>query len=216
MGRSMKCLAAMFALTLMAAPAVKGQNGASAEILFGSAWNVPLPLALSGASASARFRARYSTRPFTGSPYYAGRVGYSDDGRGVELELIHHKLFLENPAPPVERLEITHGYNLPMINGVGPAGGWQFRIGVGLVIAHAEGRIAGHDIDSGYRVAGAALQIALGRRYALTSGEPLLTATPEVKVTGSFARMRLTPGTLFVPNIALHALAGLGVQSGAR
>ena len=215
----MKSLARMLALTVMAAAAAKGQdtsNGANAEFFLGSAWNLPLPLTLICASAPARFRARYSTRPFTGSPYYAGLVGYSDDGRGVELELIHHKLFLENPAPPVERLEITHGYNLPMVNGVEPAGRWQFRIGVGLVVAHAEGRIAGHDIDSGYRLAGAALQFALGRRYALTSGKPLLTATPEVKVTGSFARMRLAPGTLFVPNIALHALAGLGVQAGAR
>jgi hypothetical protein len=208
----------MFALAVMAAPAVKGQdtsNRASAEILFGSAWSAPLPLTLSGASAAARFRARYSTRPFTGSPYYAGRVGYSDDGRGVELELIHHKLFLENPAPPIERLEITHGYNMPLVNAVRPANGWQFRVGIGLVVAHAEGRISGNNINSGYRIAGGAIQLAFGRRYALNGGDVVMTATPEVKLTGSFARMTLQQGVLSVPNIAVHTLAGIGVQKGS-
>jgi hypothetical protein len=194
-------------------------DGTSAEFFIGSAWSLPLPLRLSDAPRSVRIRPRYTTRPFRDAPYYAVRLGHLNDGRGFEAELIHHKLYLENPAPPIDRLEITHGYNLAMINAAGPAGGWQFRAGIGLVIAHPEGRIAGQVITAkertvlggGYHVAGGTLQLALGRRYALTSGNVALTAAPEVKLTAAFARMHLTQGTLHVPNVAVHALAGIGI-----
>ena len=212
--RTMAHFASMLGLTVIVAHAARGQDtgdGVTAEIFLGNAWNLPLPLTLSGTPASARLSARYSTRPFTGSPYYAARLGHSDNGRGVELELIHHKLYLENPAQPIERLEISHGYNLPLVNGVGPAGGWQFRIGVGLVVAHPEGRISGQNIGGGYRIAGGAVQLALGRRYALNDGDLVMTATPEVKLTASFARMTLQQGVLSVPNIAIHTLAGIGI-----
>jgi len=194
---------------------VFGQNsggGAHGDVLAGAAWSLPLPLTYSGAPDGLRFRANFSTRPFSDSPYYAVRLGHTNDGRGVEAELIHHKLYLENPAPPIERLEITHGYNLPVINAVGPANGWQFRVGIGLVVAHPEGRIAGRNIGGGYRIAGGAIQLALGRRYPLNDGDVVMTATPEVKLTGSVARIRLPAGVLSVPNIAFHALAGIGIQ----
>jgi hypothetical protein len=97
--------------------------------------------------------------------------------------------------------------------------GPQLRIGIGLVIAHPEGQIAGQVIKArertvlggGYHIAGGALQIALGRRYALNEGNVVLTATPEIKLTAAFARMRLAQGTLYVPNVAVHALAGIGI-----
>jgi hypothetical protein len=36
---------------------------------------------------------------------------------------VHHKLYLENPRPPVERFEVTHGYNLATAGVRAPAGG---------------------------------------------------------------------------------------------
>ncbi len=91
------------------------------------------------------------------------------------------------------------------------------------MIAHPEGTIAGQDIKEkqrtllgGGHIAGGSLQVAFGRRYALTSGSPVLTLTPEIKLTGAFARMNLAQGTLSVPNIAVHALAGIGVQERSR
>ena len=97
---------------------------------------------LAGEASTTR-RARYSTRPFADAPYYAYRVGYGSPSRAVEAELVHHKLYLENPAPPIERFEVTHGYNLATANVRAPAGRHQLRAGVGFVVAHAEGRIAG-------------------------------------------------------------------------
>ena len=196
-------------------------DGTSAELFIGSAWSLPLPLSLSDAPEPVRLRARYSTRPLRDAPYYAVRLGHTNEGRGFEAELIHHKLYLENPAPPIDRLEITHGYNLAMINAVRPADSWQLRVGIGLVIAHPEGQIAGQVVKAkqrtvlggGYHIAGGALQVALGRRYALTGGDVVLTAAPEVKLTAGFARVHLEQGTLSVPNVAVHALAGLGILS---
>ena len=204
--------ASMVALVPYAVSGQNGSDGAHVDVFAGAAWNLPLPLTFSGTPETLRFHANFSTRPFSDSPYYSVRLGHTNDGRGVEAELIHHKLYLENPAPPIERLEITHGYNLPVINAVGPANGWQFRVGIGLVVAHPEGRIAGQNIGGGYRIAGTAIHLALGRRYPLSDGDVVLTATPEVKLTGSIARIRVPSGVLSVPNVAFHALAGLGLQ----
>lgn len=191
-----------------------------AEFFLGTAWSAPLPLTLEAPDGRLSFRAHYSTRPLADAPYYAYRVGGLYTGRGVELELVHHKLYLENPIPPIEHLEITHGYNLPMANAVVPAHGWQLRFGVGFVVAHPEGRIDGRPvrgarrslIGGGYHIAGATLQLAAGRRYPLGRGNVALTAAPEAKLTASIAKVQLEQGTLIVPNVALHALAGLGVR----
>ena len=205
--------------TLYAQAQCRGPSVA-AELFTGSAWNLPLPLIVELPAQSARIRAHYSTRPFSDAPYYSYRIVRSaSSGRGIDVELLHHKLYLDNPAPPIERLEVTHGYNLATVNDVSPGIGWQWRLGAGLVIAHPEGRIAGRDIagartmlGSGYHVAGVTTQLALGRRYTLGRGQVALVASPEAKLTASWARIGLDPGALRVPNIALHALGGVGVR----
>ena len=181
---------------------------------------MPFPLILEAPGKRLAFRARYSTRPLADAPYYAYRAGILRRARGGEVELVHHKLYLENPVPPIEHLEITHGYNLPMANFATPVGGWQLRIGLGFVVAHPEGRIDGRPvrgvrrtlIGGGYHVAGGSMQLALGRRYPLGRGDVALTVAPEAKLTAGFARVHLQQGTLSVPNIAVHVLGGLGVR----
>jgi hypothetical protein len=218
-------LAAIAVLTaIVATPqtvrAQRHDHEAAAELFLGTAWSLPLPLILDMPDQRLAFRAHWSTRPFADAPYYAYRAGILRASRGAELELLHHKLYLENPVAPIEHLEITHGYNLPTANYAMPAGGWQLRLGFGLVVAHPEGRIKGRPvrgarrslIGGGYHIAGATMQIALGRRYALGRGDVALTAAPETKLTASIARVQLEQGTLTVPNIALHALGGIGVR----
>jgi hypothetical protein len=133
--------------------------------------------------------------------------------------MLHHKLYLENPRPPIERFEVTHGYNLPTVNAVSGGDRWRWRFGVGLVVAHPEGRIAGHDISGaptflggGYHIAGVTTQVAIGRHYALNRRQLTLTAAPEVKLTASWARISVGSTTLYVPEVAAHVLGGLGVQ----
>ena len=191
-----------------------------AEGFTGSAWSVTLPLTIDARSERWRTLARYATRPFADAPYYSYRVGRIDpNGAGQELEMLHHKLYLQNPSGPIERFEVTHGYNLPTANVTAPGRGWQWRFGVGLVIAHPEGRVAGRELGGtatalggGYHIAGITTQLAAGRRYALRPGRTQLTASPEVKLTASWARIVVDSMTLRVPNVALHALGGFGVR----
>lgn len=189
-----------------------------AEVFAGSAWSVPLPLVLRVDGTRSQFTARYSTRPFSDAPYYSYRFGRSVRQRAIELELLHHKLYLENPRAPVEHFEITHGFNHVMVNVAQPAHSWRWRVGLGVVVAHPEGRIAGRNVGpvrtllgGGYQISGLATQFAFGRRYHASRESVVLTASPEVKLTAALARVRMEGGHLLVPNVALHALGGLGV-----
>jgi hypothetical protein len=164
------------ALAARVAPAQRAEPARElhAEFLLGSAWSLPTPLVvrLPGAPP-ARLRARYTTRPWDDAPYYEYRAGggraraCGDPPAGGDAGLLHHKLYLENPAPPVERFEVTHGYNLAGAALVRPAGRLGIRLGLAVVVAHAEGRIAGERVGGtrrtllggGYHVAGLAAQV---------------------------------------------------------
>lgn len=192
-------------------------QGFTAEVFAGTAWSLPMPLQIVQPGESPiKFRARYKTRPWQGSPYYAYRLGY----QGWSAELVHHKLYLQNPPSDIEHFEISHGYNLAMVSRALPYQEQQpiFRIGIGLVIGHPEGRIRGKSINpvksmlgGGYHISGACLQLAVG--------PPLEIAEhwffrPEAKLTAAWTRMPLANGGFAqVPNIALHTLLGFGYRS---
>jgi hypothetical protein len=192
-------------------------QGLTAEVFGGTAWSLPLPLRVEQAGqAPIRWQARYSTRPWRGAPYYAYRLGY----RHWSAELVHHKLYLENPAPDIDHFEVSHGYNLALVSRALPAGDSPalFRIGLGLVVGHPEGRIRGkaiHPVGSllggGYHISGLSLQAAVGPQLGLADHWFI---RPEAKLTAAWARMPLAGGGhVTVPNIALHTLLGLGYRS---
>jgi hypothetical protein len=230
--------AARAALALVSARAARtsaAQRGARevhAEFLLGTAWSLPTPLVIRRpAAATVRHTARYATRPWADAPYYAYRLGLGTRTArgalaGFEGELVHHKLYLENPRPPVEHFEVTHGYNLVSASAVRPAGRLTVRFGIGLVVAHAEGRIGGARVGGtrrtvlggGYHLAGATTQLALGRAYPFGRGATSAYAVPEVKLTASLARIPLGDdgGAITVPNVAVHALVGLGARHVVR
>jgi hypothetical protein len=87
-------------------------------------------------------------------------------------------------------------------------------------VAHPEGRIAGRAVGpvrsrlgGGYHIAGATAQLGVGRRHPLGRGAVAAFAAPELKLTASGARVPLAGGgSVLVPNVAVHALAGLGVR----
>jgi hypothetical protein len=215
-------LAAWTILTCVAPAALAAQcdrEQLSAELLTGGAWNVPTPLVVHHAGERSSFTAHYATRPFQDAPYYSYRVERTSVGRGVSLEMLHHKLYLANPRPPVDRLEISHGFNQVIMSVLAPARGWSWRFGIGVVVAHPEGEIGGVPVGplrtflgGGYHVAGVTTQVAVGRRYALGKGAVAMTVSPEARVTAALARVRTASGSLVVPNVALHGLGGAGVR----
>ncbi len=208
------------------------QSETHAEFMFGTAWSLPTPLIVRlGDSPPLKLAARYATRPFADAPYYAVRVGGGrlvrrPTATGYEAEMLHHKLYLNNPPPPIERFEISHGYNLAMASALRAADDLTIRIGLGLVVAHPEGRIAGQRVGGtrrtllggGYHIAGLAAQLAVGRRYPLARGSTAPYAAAEVKLTAAVARVPVgdAGGSVVAPNVALHGLAGLGVSRRSR
>ena len=211
------CLAVLALLALLFVPVSSAaQVRWSAEVFAGTAWSLPMPLLIrQGGEPDVRLRAHYSTRPWTGAPYYAYRFGRESNSRVWEAELVHHKLYWENPPPEVQHFEVSHGYNLVTANHAAMlGGGTALRFGFGAVIAHPEGRVRNRPVGpvrsllgGGYHISGWTAQLAVGRRVPLSGG---LFLVPEAKITASCARMPLLEGSATVPNLAVHALAGLG------
>jgi hypothetical protein len=212
-----KKILAMLGALLLASSLETRAQGLTAEFFGGTAWSLPSTLRIEQpGEETIRFRARYRTRPWHGSPYYSYRLGYKQ----WSAELVHHKLYLQNPPPEIQHFEVSHGYNMVMVNRSLP---WvemsnTFRVGIGLVIGHPEGRIREQAINpvrsllgGGYHISGLCLQVA--------AGPPLGVAEhwffrPEAKLTAAWARMPLAGGgTAVVPNIAVHTLFGFGYRS---
>ena len=187
----------------------------SLEVFGGSAVSLPTRLRIEQAGErDLRLTARYVTRPWSGAPYYAYRIGRHTSSRGWELELVHHKLYLRDPPAEVQQFEVTHGYNLIFLSRVARQGRWTGRLGVGPVVGHPENEIRGRRLDSergglggGYYLSGIAGQIAGSHRIPVGGG---FTVMGEAKVTGAYARVPIAGGDASVPNVAAHWLVGVG------
>ena len=188
------------------------------ELYGGSAYSVPTPLRIRQAgTADVTLTARYATRPFRDSPYYMYRVGRwsASTRRGWEVELLHHKLYLRNTPPEVERFELTHGFNMLFVNRARRGRAAISRLGLGVVVAHPEATVRGRVLTGnrgllrdGYYLAGPAAQVAVARRIAL--GRTSLFAAVEAKGTAAYARVPVADGHASVPSLAAHLLVGLG------
>jgi len=205
-------LVGFFVFTLAAAPVYAAAPDAGkrwdVELFGGSAYNFRTNLKIEQAGQpDIDFRARYETKPFTEAPYYVWRVGKWSDDHGWELEWIHHKIYLDNNPPDVQNFEVSHGYNMFVVNRAQRHGDVIYRYGVGPVIAHTESTIRGLEHDTGYDLAGAALQIAAERRFPLSEK---WFAAVEGKLTAAYARVDVADGKATVPNVALHAIVGIG------
>ncbi len=157
--------------------------------------------------------ARYETRPFTsGAPYYSLRLGYWTGGGAWELETHHHLVTLVDNPPEIQEFKLTHGYNLNTLNRAWLAGGFIWRIGLGVVITHPENvvrgkRFSGDGIAEGFYLSGVCGQVALEKRLPLWGG---LFLYLEGKFTAAWASVPIANGEATVPNYAIHGLAGLG------
>jgi len=158
--------------------------------------------------------ADYETHPFESPLYYMLRAGRWRGRAGWEVELIHHKLFLQDPPAEVHDFSISHGYNLLMVNRAWEVRRLLLRAGAGAVIAHPENTVRGRTLDpgdtnlsGGYHLAGPVLQLAAEKRFAL--GERWFVGL-EGKITGARAEVPVAGGDADVPNVVLHGLVGIG------
>lgn len=154
-----------------------------------------------------RTDADYATRPWKDAPYYNWRVSYRKEKSAWEVELLHHKLYLENEPPQVQHFEVSHGYNMLFVNHLWKLRYFDFRAGAGPVISHTESVIRNLALETGYDLSGFAGQIGAGKRVYLSKRFFL---NLETKLTFSNANVSVAEGDASVPNIAIHGLFGIG------
>jgi hypothetical protein len=149
--------------------------------------------------------ADYETRSFDGPLYYSIRAGSAL----WDIELIHQKIYLQNPSGEIQGFSISHGYNLVLFNYARQAGDFILRIGGGAVLVHPEIRFRENFFEPGYKLTGPAFQVSVQRKFPI-SNRFFLSA--EGKVTAARAHFSINESEISAPNIALHALFGFGLQ----
>lgn len=183
------------------------------EAFLGSALSVPSPLSIHQyGEERIHFTARYDTKPFKESPYYAWRIAKWSRNRAWEFELVHHKLYLSNPPDEVQHFEVSHGYNLITVNRAWKNRGFIFRAGAGIVATHPETKIRekrlpwGEGLD-GFYISGVTVQAAVEKKFIIWGR---LFGVLEGKLTASYAVIPIQDGNAYIPNAAVHGLFGLG------
>jgi hypothetical protein len=201
------CPLVILLVLLMPAPA---RAQVAFEFFLGTAFNVPTTLTVDQTGyPPIAFTAHYEVKPLDDYAYYAYRLGLWQNNRAWIVELLHHKLYLENPQGEVEHFEVTHGYNLITLNRGWRRGANTLMFGGGVVVARPHSTIRGQTFAEGYYLSGVTIQGVASRRFVLTRR---VFATAEGKLTASWARVPVVDGHATVPNSAFHLLAGLGLQ----
>jgi hypothetical protein len=129
------------------------------------------------------------------------------------IKFTHHKLILDNLTPEIQRFEITHGYNIISATKLIVWKNFIFNAALGAVIANPQSMIRGKYFhggglfNNGYYLSGAVAELAAGRQLLLTRNWYLMG---EIRLTGAWARVKVSDGYADVPNKAIHFLIGTG------
>jgi hypothetical protein len=208
-----RVLCAVVGVALVGRQAVAEEARWAFEALVGDAYNFNSRTRLRHeATGRISVDGEYETHGLEGPFHYAWRIARWEDERAWELQLLHHKLYLQDPPSPIEALSVSHGFNIITVNRAFALGAWRARVGVGPVVTHAEARIGGTSYDGPYELAGAAALVGAGRTLALTSHLYLLG-----EISASFGYIEASPDgspdlEFSIRNPALHAQIGLGYR----
>jgi hypothetical protein len=191
-----------------------GQVGPAFTLLTGTALNLSAPLTIRQVGdPELHWTAHYDTRPFRFPFYYLLRIALLRGRSAWELQLIHHKLYLTNPVPEVQHLEITHGFNVLTLNRMWRTRRTSLRAGAGVVVPHVEATVRGRDagtrhglLNAGYRFTGPSFILGLGRSLPLRSG---FAVAAEAQGVIGCARITVSSGKISTCNAGIHALFGL-------
>lgn len=208
-----KMLAAMI---LLALPALAGAADGrwTFQVGTGDAYNFPSRLEISqDGQPDVNLTADYVSKPFsTQAIYYDFKIGYWKDNAAWEFESLHHKIYLTNKPPEVQRFQISHGYNMNTVNRAWDDGMFIYRVGGGFVMTHPETTIRGKIKEDdggikGFYISGLSAQAALEKRFFVTGG---LFLSLEGKFTAAYAVVPVYGGEARVPSYALHGIAAIG------
>ena len=183
----------------------------------GTAYNFRTPLVIKQEDFPIlNFSAKYATRPLAGPPYYEFHFVRWSKQKGWGLKITHHKLYLQNNPPEVQRFTITDGYNLLTVTRQWKMGGLIYHIGGGAVLTHPESMIRERRfsetkgfLHSGYHLSGPVGEVAVEKRVHLSRR---LMLSFEGRGTVSYVKVPVAGGYARTSNVALHGLAGLGYK----
>jgi len=204
-------------LFILSQTSVCAQSRWSFELHGGEVYNVPMPLTIRQEGyPELKLTARYFTEPLTLPVYWDIRLSRWQNNKSWEFEVIHHKLYLENITPEVQKFNISHGFNMLMINRGFKKNSFRYRAGAGIVLAHPESVIRGKefgnstdDLDMGYFLSGPVLNLSVGRPIQLSRRFYL---NPEAKTTFAYSKINISDGYANVYNLAFHLILGFGAE----
>jgi hypothetical protein len=213
MGKSI-FIVSIFCLLVISSQA---QSQWSFELNGGQGYNFPMPLSVKQSGfPDIRLIARYDTEGFTLPVYWDMRLGHWQNEQLWEIELIHHKLYLDNTTAEVQKFNISHGFNMLMMNRGLKKNAFRYRFGAGIVLAHPESIVRGKefgnstdDWDTGYFLTGPVFNLAVSRPIRLGSR---FYINPEAKTTFAYSHIRISQGHANVYNLAFHLILGFGVD----
>jgi hypothetical protein len=190
------------------------------QAFLGSSVSAPSPLSISQrGQPDLDFTAHWATRPWLDTWYYAGRIGLWQGDRAWLFDFIHHKIYLNNNPPEVEKFRITNGMNMFVFSRGFRRGKLTYAVGAGPVITYPINRVRGEKLESGrgflggYFLSGGTIVGSVTRRFPLTAGFFL---SLDSRVSATYVRVPVADGHASVPNLALHVHAGLGFQPERR
>jgi hypothetical protein len=191
------------------------QSHFSFELHSGGAYSVPLPLKIKQQGyPDLKLTAHFRTEAFTLPVYWDMRFSRWKDEKSWELELIHHKLYLDNTSEEVQKFNISHGFNMILLNRGFNRKIFRYRAGAGIVLAHPESNIRGKefgsstdDYDLGYYLSGPVMNLAFSKPIRFW-GRFYINA--EAKTTFAYSRIKIAEGNSDVYNLAFHLILGIG------
>lgn len=187
----------------------------------GVPYNINLPLTIEQEGhPDINLTANFASEPFVPPIYWVFRVAKWKNDKAWEFEMIHQKLYLENPTPEIQYFSITHGFNMTFINRVFRiklfnTDGFAARIGTGIVFAHAENMIREKEFDQtqsfgdlGYYITYPNINLGLSKEFKLTKFAYL---NLEAKHNTSYGKVPIVDGhaKLWHSNFAFVLGAGI-------
>jgi hypothetical protein len=212
-------LISTFMLTALALTPDSSAAQIEAQVFFGSAASLPLPISIhQNGETDLNFTAHWDTKPTRPTWYYAWRIGLWKGNRGWRLDHTHHKIYLTNPPAEVQQFRITNGFNIATISRAFRSKNLTYSIGAGPVITYPINTVRNKKLDhdrgwNGYVLGGASVLGMVTREFPITGG---LILSLDARGSASYVRVPVIDGHASVPNIALHLHAGLGYRFRGR
>jgi hypothetical protein len=156
---------------------------------------------------------KYEVRPLDFPIYFSLRIARWQGDRAWAIQVIHHKLYLEDPPPEIQYFNVSHGYNLITIDRLWRKYHAVLGVALGVVFAHPENQVRGLVLPEGgissYALAGPTGAVSAGYDYTIYRR---WFASAEGRLSASYARVAVQDGHANMPDFSAHVHIGLGYR----